>query len=227
MQVPKPPHGWRELWWDVAVVVVGVLIALAAQQVADELNWSAKLRAQRQSLDKDIAEGIGSVLLRRKWQHCVDRRFAEFGMMFERHATGHPMSVLGRPGLPYTAWSNVPSYDTAVDDGTLAHMPLAQRRYYDNVVENIRSIFDLERQEYGVWLRLQRLDHPELMTESDWADMRGAVGEARALDERVRENVPVVAGLLRRGSKPLDESAQLQDEQWGDALCKPLLAPPE
>lgn len=222
MHLPKPPRGWRELSWDVAVVVVGVLIALGAQQLVDEINWSAKLQGQRQSLDNDIAEGIGSVMLRSKWQPCVDRRLAEFDAMFARHAAGRPVGVRGRPGLPYTVWSNVPSYDSAVDDGTLAHMPLEERRYYDNVVENIRGIFSLERQEYGAWLRLQRLAHPEQMTESDWADIRGAVGEARALDERIRANIPYVTGLLRSGSKPTNQSEQLEGEPWGDALCRPL-----
>lgn len=222
--LPQPPQGWRVITWDVAVVVAGVLIALGAQQVADSLNWSTKIHAQRESLDKDVAEGIGSVILRLKWQHCVDRRLGEFDAMFEQRKNGEPINVVGKVGLPYTVWSNVPTYDTAVDDGTLAHMRLEDRRYYDNVVENIRGIFALERQEYAIWLRLQRLDHPERMTESDWADMRGTVGEARALNERLRLNVPYTAGLLRKGARPSDETSQLNGEAWGDALCRPLLA---
>ena len=223
-RLPGPPHGWGVLSWDVAVVVIGVLIALGAQQFVDEINWSARVRDQRQSLDRDVAEGVGSAILRNRWQHCLDRRLADFELVFARRAAGEPIHVVGRVGLPYTVWSSIPTYESALDDGTLAHMPLAERQYYDNVVENIRNIFDLERQEYEVWLRLQRLEHPERMTENDWADLRGAFGEARALDQRVRANIPYSTGLLRAGAKPIDQSSQLQGEPWGDELCRPLLA---
>ena len=38
-----PPHGWRALWWELGVVTLGVLIALAAQQVVETLHerWVA------------------------------------------------------------------------------------------------------------------------------------------------------------------------------------------
>ena len=36
--VPKPVHGWRTFWGEVGIIVLGVLIALGAQQVAEKLS---------------------------------------------------------------------------------------------------------------------------------------------------------------------------------------------
>ena len=33
--LPKPLHGWREFWGEVGIIVIGVLIALGAQQVVE------------------------------------------------------------------------------------------------------------------------------------------------------------------------------------------------
>jgi len=43
VRVPKPLHGWRAFAGEVGVIVLGVLIALGAQQAAEALNGEAKL----------------------------------------------------------------------------------------------------------------------------------------------------------------------------------------
>lgn len=37
-----PPHGWRAVWWELAIVTLGVLIALGAQQLVEALNWQTR-----------------------------------------------------------------------------------------------------------------------------------------------------------------------------------------
>lgn len=38
----NPPHGWRAVAWELAIVTLGVLIALATQQWAEARSWRAK-----------------------------------------------------------------------------------------------------------------------------------------------------------------------------------------
>ena len=42
--LPKPLHGWREFAGEVGIIVVGVLIALAAEQVVKSCAGEAMLR---------------------------------------------------------------------------------------------------------------------------------------------------------------------------------------
>ena len=34
----RPPHGWPPVWWELGIVTLGVLIALAAQQMVEAVN---------------------------------------------------------------------------------------------------------------------------------------------------------------------------------------------
>jgi hypothetical protein len=50
----KPPHGWNEVGWDLAIVVLGVLIALGAQQAVDAWQWRQKVGVVRQSIMSEL-----------------------------------------------------------------------------------------------------------------------------------------------------------------------------
>ncbi len=41
----KPPHGWNAVVWELAVVTVGVIVALAAQEWVEGLSWRGKVAA--------------------------------------------------------------------------------------------------------------------------------------------------------------------------------------
>ena len=50
IHLPKPLHGWREFLGEVGIIVIGVLIALGAEQVIEDIRWQEK---QRTSLPKN------------------------------------------------------------------------------------------------------------------------------------------------------------------------------
>jgi hypothetical protein len=52
--LPKPLHGWREFLGEVGIIVVGVLIALGAEQVVEDWRWHEKLAAAQKSIDFEL-----------------------------------------------------------------------------------------------------------------------------------------------------------------------------
>ena len=46
---PKRVHNWRELLSEVGVVVIGVLIALGAEQVVEDIHWSKEVASARRA----------------------------------------------------------------------------------------------------------------------------------------------------------------------------------
>lgn len=68
IHLPKPLHGWRAFVGEVGIIVVGVLIALAAEQVVEALHWRAEMSGERQALYSEARENIGSVLWRQRLQ---------------------------------------------------------------------------------------------------------------------------------------------------------------
>ena len=43
--LPKPLHGWRQFAGEVGIIVVGVLIALGAEQLVASWHWRSEVRA--------------------------------------------------------------------------------------------------------------------------------------------------------------------------------------
>lgn len=53
--LPKPLHGWREFVGEVGIIVLGVLIALTAQEVAQEFRNREDATQLRQSMTDELA----------------------------------------------------------------------------------------------------------------------------------------------------------------------------
>jgi hypothetical protein len=54
--LPKPLHGWREFAGEVGIIVIGVLIALAAQQVASHFDDKAELRDAEAAMATELRD---------------------------------------------------------------------------------------------------------------------------------------------------------------------------
>src|SRR5437763_8229092 len=55
-QLPKPLHGWREFAGEVGIIVVGVLIALGAEQVVEGWHWRDKVGRAESAMRLELAE---------------------------------------------------------------------------------------------------------------------------------------------------------------------------
>src|SRR5690348_4833714 len=57
--LPKPLHGWREFVGEVGIIVLGVLIALGAEQVVETFQWREKVRHAEHAMRLELAEDDG------------------------------------------------------------------------------------------------------------------------------------------------------------------------
>jgi hypothetical protein len=56
---PKPWHGLREFLKEYAIIVVGVLTALGAEQVAEQVHWRHKIQEAEHAMRLELAEDDG------------------------------------------------------------------------------------------------------------------------------------------------------------------------
>ncbi|MDE2485957.1 MAG: hypothetical protein KGO51_01030 [Alphaproteobacteria bacterium] len=52
---PKPVHGWREFLGEIGVIIIGVLIALGAEQAVAAAHHHEQVRDLRKALDQEVA----------------------------------------------------------------------------------------------------------------------------------------------------------------------------
>src|SRR5689334_10485989 len=73
----RPPHGWNAVVWDLAIVTLGVLIALAAQQFVSNVTDRSIAAQTRAEVTDEINSDLMSMTLRQSVEPCIDRRLSE------------------------------------------------------------------------------------------------------------------------------------------------------
>ena len=100
----SPPHGWRAVLWELAIVTLGVLIALAAQQTVEDIQRRADQRALRETIDHEIALNLFAYHVRSRQFPCGEKRMAELTIWLDRARSGERVPAL-RPRGPATVLS--------------------------------------------------------------------------------------------------------------------------
>ena len=72
----KPPHGWGAVAWELLIVTLGVLIALGAQQVAEEWQWRQRTDDARTALSREVTAITALQYERLVIQRCLLDRMA-------------------------------------------------------------------------------------------------------------------------------------------------------
>jgi len=128
---PKAWRGWREFLKEVGIIVLGVLIALAAEQCVEWLNWRTKAAQAEQHLRRDAALVMNAMVERLEIQQCQDGRLTlirdrllasgpAWTAMAPFYTSGPPAgSTYAHPmrGWPRTSWAN------AVASTAALHLP--------------------------------------------------------------------------------------------------------
>src|SRR3954451_12985999 len=96
----KPLHGWRALTGEVGIIVVGVLIALGAQQLVEAINGNAQLREFRSAADDELSYDLGAYKQRLILTPCVRARLAEVDHVINSYRAGKPIPLHGLSRLP-------------------------------------------------------------------------------------------------------------------------------
>src|SRR4051794_15624621 len=103
LKLPKPLRGWREFVGEVGIIVLGVLIALGAQELVESWQWRQEVRAERASLTEEVSDSLSIIAVRTAQVPCVDRRLAEIRSILDRHRRGQPFELVREIGHPSQA----------------------------------------------------------------------------------------------------------------------------
>jgi hypothetical protein len=223
---PKPWHGWREFLKEYLIIVVGVLTALAAEQVVETLHWRHLVGEQRAALNSNIQRNDFAMHARMILEPCVQRRFAELDEIFRRHREGRPLGVVGRISRPGYAMGGTQLWDVGLSDGSLAHMRLDEKRLYVRAFSAWNTFHATHSDERSAWIALQGLDHPEDLSADDWSGLRRVVEQARDADREMQTGLGATEWRSAMRSLKLKElpgaEGILKIEKVAD-FCKPML----
>lgn len=222
---PKPVRSWREFLSEIGVIVIGVAIALAGEQVVEAIHWRHVVEAQRHALRQGAVDNFTAVKMRAVQQGCVDARLAQLETVFERHAAGKPLRLKGRVGRPQNATVGNEVWQLAVQSEALDHMPMDERALMAAAFSNFENLRAIRDDVDGSWVDLAALNRPELLREGDWVELRRSFGRVVAKEARVRNVTEYVLGGAREMGMSIPKIT-LNDVLYSDYakdFCNPLI----
>ena len=104
---PKPWHGLREFLKEYLIIVVGVLTALAAEQVVEWVHWRHQVEATQQRVSIEIQTNLNNAYTRLITQRCNDERLRNLRNGLLAHGLWTGAAI--RP-TPVPAPENIPPF---------------------------------------------------------------------------------------------------------------------
>ncbi len=214
--------GLRRIAGEVGIIVIGVLIALGAQELVDNRRWNREVADFRQSVDAEVATNLATYQLRGVQSACVTRRLDELESWLESGRIGRLRALTAPIGHPVSL-SLKSSVWGSRDSSLMAHMPMQMRLDYGEVYDDAANNETHRLDERAAWLALSEFDGAMELRHEDLMRLRGLITRARFRDGRMTWNLP---GLLESARKM--EIAPKADPNWpplDPAFCKPILGP--
>jgi hypothetical protein len=238
---PKPAHSWREFLSEIGVVVLGVLIALGAEQAVEAVHWSEKVETVQQDLKEELRRDALNMYARMAAKPCIDANITELarrlraapgpwsGTTFSYGATGY-----GEPNLPVLyrspggTWSSG-VWDAAVAGDIIPHMPRDRAVALGRAYRTIEQLRQWQAEERALAPRLKPLAFDGELDRRERLEFLGVVAQLDSLNYQLSVlSAGSVAELAGNGVllSKADMQRVLADERrtYGACVATPTLA---
>jgi hypothetical protein len=130
----NPPQGWIAVAWELAIVTLGVLLALATQQWADERIWRGKVQTSKAALRDEVSEHYSYAVEFRTVYPCMQAQLVKLrDRVLASGAVMEPAPIYQEPGADFVL--RIPSkeypteaWEAAVNDGMTQRLEPFLRR---------------------------------------------------------------------------------------------------
>lgn len=213
---------WQKFARELGVIVLGVLIALGAEQAVTNWHERSQMRELRVAVDNEIALGLGTWQGRVKQQPCVDARLGELSRWLQGWREGKPQSLLGPIAGPRSGPSGTSVWESR-DPAVMTQMPLQAKLAYAGIYDSFANNEVQRLDERMTWLALGEFDGARILDHSAQMRLQGLITRARWRAGNISNNLAEAEKVaLEMGIKPSEGS--FEPETYAP-LCAPILPP--
>lgn len=190
-------RGWRAFGIELVVVVLGVLIALFAQQWLEQVNIRNDLADLRAALDREVANNLAQVRARVAQSACLDRRLDQLETWQRDWRDGEGPAIEGTIGRPL-AFGTTGNVWNLGASGIANRLPLDQRLAYARLYGQFDNYMALRLIEIDIWRGLWAFDGATRLSPEEVNRLRGAILSARSLNDSMRINFSQLMARARQ-----------------------------
>ncbi len=228
----KPLHGWREFLGEVGIIVLGVILALGAEQVAEAFHWHERVGAGREALQQDFATIMFAAEERELYSHCLSHRLEEIGDILDTASESGRLPPVGELGSPSRRPWRIASWSSLTEAQTAAHLPRDELTAYSGIADFAQEVEQANDRETDSWVTLYTIVGPgRRLGEAEATQLRTALSKALNDARMMRLTTYQLANMIRASKLPLtaEDARALPGEIVAakrrianSALCRPL-----
>ena len=196
---PKPMHSWREFLGEIAIVVIGVVIALSAEQMLQGLELRAKVRHAEEQMRVELALDDGPQVLQRiALAPCVEEGLTRIRAAIEQgESRAAVLEAVERFDPPRHTWDSV-AFQAATVNNVLPHLP-ADRLWRWAYVYSMMPLLDrANEREFLDVAKIRALSKSGgPLLEAERGRLLEAVEALRRDNEDIVRHVTATAGAIR------------------------------
>lgn len=222
----KPIKGWRAFAGEVGVIVLGVLLALGAQQAVEAWQVRKDVRAFRETIDREIAYTLYTQDVRYVQIDCDLRRLGQVRQWLERSRSGQDMEpIYPRAGEGIAAYRGAWN---SRDAETYRQLPAEVRQQYALFYDGDDNLQSSRLEELVQWRSLNRFAEPGPVSLDERRDANMPLTSLQRRIELARGNIDAERQIARdlgiRSMRPpdIDEGTMRSARK-----CRSIAMPPQ
>lgn len=218
---PPHRHSRRQFLSEIAIVVIGVLLALGAEQIVQWWNWQSEVEESREAINAEIGYNLVSRKRRQDQSDCIDRRLDDLQRWHDSWVAGKPLKLSARISAPSARVLQFDAWNVALTGQVAAHIPLDDRIRYARLYSFFRSYEGAQTIDSGYWAELQKFDNATVLSPRDLMELQGLIINLRDANRTRRSNWRQYEPMAR------EFGISIGRDDWDVALaavCKSLFA---
>jgi hypothetical protein len=201
----KPVHGLKELAKEVGIIVIGVLIALGAEQSVDVLHWKKKVHEASEAMRLELRDDDGpQAFTRVALASCFDQQLNGIqGAIESGRDRSEIATLVGAYRPPNRSWDSE-AWQAAIASDVGSHVPADQMVNWSKPYRTMPALQVVNAQEHSDQVSLEplRIDRGRL-SGAEAEAMLAAVRRLRDDNfEMRRRSLTLLFGLDRFGMVP-------------------------
>jgi hypothetical protein len=229
--LPKPLHGWRQFSGEVGIIVLGVLIALAAEQLVASLHERTEAREAERAIRSELELNMARLHSRHQVRECVANRIIELQALIDSAGSnGGSITTPKWVGRPQFWTMQLSRWQATSQAGRAALIPADALNLYGSMYSFMDRINAEGAVEQDAWAKLRALEHLPRLSPDAAFQLQTTLQQARYINWRmevwiaqlqaisdsahlkaVRNNIPASRSACVPLSTPRDQAIRISN----------------
>jgi hypothetical protein len=158
IHVPKPLHGWKAIFNEIFVIVIGILIALGLEQAIESIHQRNLGREAQAEIDEEMNTNIQRLLVNKDQQPCMDKRLDEIEDLLIQWGEGKEFEPPIWVGSPSAQILVEQRWQTNVSSGRISYEAPEVLAMQSDFYTALRGLNAAGLENLHVWARLRMLE---------------------------------------------------------------------